>query len=87
MSAIMKERDNQADERLKQISEMQRRDSDANNRIVETMTTKQELTFGVRAVVAQTAAASACLPPMPEAQNSVNVPSFYAKHVQKESTV
>ena len=33
---------------------MQRRDSDANNRIAELMATMQDLTLGVRAVVAKT---------------------------------
>ena len=74
MSAIMKERDRQADEHLKRVSElMQRRDSDANNHMVELMTTMQELTLGVRAVVAQTAAAQARPSPIPLAQNSANM--------------
>ena len=36
---------------------MQRRDSDANNCVVELITTMQDQTLGVRAVVAQTNAA------------------------------
>ena len=76
MSALMKERDRQADERLKLMPElMQRRDSDANNRMAELMTTMQDLTLGVRPVVAQTAAAQARPSPIPVAQNSANMPS------------
>ena len=79
MSVVMKEWDRQADARLKLMSEvMQRRDSDANNRMVELMTTMHHLSFGVRAVVAQAAAASSCPTPIPMTSNSVNLPSTSA---------
>ena len=53
MTAIMAQRDQQADERLTLISEtMHRRDIDVNKRMVDLMTTIQELTLGVKAVMA-----------------------------------
>ena len=76
ISAIMKERNREADARLNLMSELiQRRDSDANNCMVELMTTMQDLTLGVRAAVSQTAAAQTRLSPMPVARNLANIPS------------
>ena len=57
MSAVMKERDRQADERMKMMSDlMQRKETDANTRMIDVMTTTKDLTLGVRAMAAQTAA-------------------------------
>ena len=42
---------------------MQRRDMDANVRLVDLMTTMQDLTLGVKAIVSQTAATQAQAPP------------------------
>ena len=52
MSAIMKERDLHATTQLKLMSDMrQRRDAEANNRMIELMTTMQDLTLGVKSIV------------------------------------
>ena len=60
MSAVMKERDRQADERMTLMSDlMQRRETDANTRMIDLMSTMKDLTLGVRAMAAQTAAAQA----------------------------
>ena len=49
----MAQRDQQADERMKFISQtMHRRDIDVEKRMLDLMTTVQELTQGVKAVVA-----------------------------------
>ena len=59
MSAVMKERDRQADERLKIMTDlMQRRETDADARMIDLMTTMKDLTLGVKAMASQTAAAS-----------------------------
>ena len=80
MSAIMTERDRQDDQRLKQMSQtMERRDSDVNTCMAELTTTMQDLTtLGVRAVVAQTAAAPVRPSPVPVAKNSAIVLSTSA---------
>ena len=57
---------------------MQRQDSDANNRMVELMTTTQGLTLVVRAAVPQTAAAQTPPSPIAVAQNSASMPSTTA---------
>ena len=60
MSAVMKERDRQADERLKRMTDlMQRRETDADARMIDFMTTMKDLTLGVRAMASQTVAAQA----------------------------
>ena len=60
MSAVMKERDRQAHERMKMMSDLiQRRETDANTRMIDLMTTMKDLTLGVKAMAAQTAAAHA----------------------------
>ena len=54
MTAIMAQRDKQADERLKCMSEMMhRRDLDVDKRMVDLMATVQELTLGVKTVAAR----------------------------------
>ena len=46
MSAVMVERDRQADERMKMMSDlMQRRETDANARMIDLMTTMKDLTL------------------------------------------
>ena len=65
ISAVMKERDRQADERMKMMSDlMQRRETDANARLIDLMTTMKDLTLGVRAMAAQTAATRAKVTPV-----------------------
>ena len=60
MSAVKKERYRQADERMKLMSDlMQRREADADTRMIDLTTTMEDLTLGVRAMAAQTAAAQA----------------------------
>ena len=55
MAAIMTERDRQADERWKLMSDlMHRRDTGVDKRMVDPMTTIQDLTQGVKTVVTQT---------------------------------
>ena len=79
MSAIMNERIRHADDRVKLMSDMmQRRISQANNRMIDLMTTMQELTLGVKAIVSQTAAAPACTAPAPLALNVANMTSTSA---------
>ena len=63
---------------------VQCRDSDANNQRVELMTTNEDLTSCVRAIVAHTAAAQTRPSPILVAQNSTGMPSTSAEppHVQ-----
>ena len=76
MAAIKTERVRQADERWKLMSDlMHRRDTDVDKRIVDLMTTVQDLAPGVKSVVTQTAAVPSRPPPVPVAFNSGNVPS------------
>ena len=77
MSAMMKERDRQADERMKMMSDlMQRRETDANTRLIDLMTTMKDLTLGVRAMAAQTAAVQAKITPAaPMTSHSDELPS------------
>ena len=76
MSAVMKERDRQADKRLKLVSvTMQRRNADANTSAVDLMTTMEDLTLGVKAIVSLTAAAQKQVTPAPPAFNQANMPS------------
>ena len=80
MTAIMMQRDHQADERLKYMSEMMhRRDLDVDKRIVDLMTTVQDLTLGVKTVVATVPNRPS---PVPVALNSADVPSTSAFHTQ-----
>ena len=80
MTAIMMQRDHQADERLKHMSEMMhRRDLDVDKRIVDLMTTVQDLTLGVKTVVATVPNRPS---PVPVALNSADVPSTSAFHTQ-----
>ena len=80
MFAVMKERDRQADDRMKRMSDlMQRRETDANTRMIDLMTTMKDLTLGVRAMAAQTAAAQAkTMPAAPIASHSSDLPSTSA---------
>ena len=79
MSAIMKEKNRQADERLKLMSDiMQRRDSKANNRMIDLMTMMQDLTQEVKTVVSQTAAAPARAASAPLAFKLANMHSTCA---------
>ena len=81
MTAIMAQRDQQADERLTLISEtMHRRDSDVDKRMVDLMTTVQELTLGVKAVVATVPSRPS---PVPVALNPANAPSDNASSIQQ----
>ena len=77
MSAAVKERDRQADERMKLMSDlMQRREADADTRMIDLMTTMKDLTLGVRAMAAQTAAAQAKTTPI--SSHSSELPSTCA---------
>ena len=81
MTAIMAQRDQQADERLTFISEtMHRRDLDVDKRMVDLMTTVQELTLGVKAVVATVPSRPS---PVPVALNPANAPSDNASSIQQ----
>ena len=81
MTAIMAQRDQQADERLTLISEtMHRRDIDVDKRMVDLMTTVQELTLGVKAVVATVPSRPS---PVPVALNPANVPSTNESSIQQ----
>ena len=54
ITAIMAQRDKQADERLKCMSEMMhRRDLDVDKRMIDLMTTVQDLTLGLKTVAAR----------------------------------
>ena len=87
MSTIIRERDHQVDECLKLMSDMiLRRDSDANNRMVDLMTTMQDITVRVRALVTQAAAAPARPAPVPESLNLANIPSTSAAHPPTQTT-
>ena len=80
MTAIMMQRDHQADERLKHMSKMMhRRDLDVDKRIVDLITTVQDLTLGVKTVVATVPNRPS---PVPVALNSADVPSTSAFHTQ-----
>ena len=80
MSAAMRERDCQADERMKLMADTtQRRDIDDNVRMADLMTTKQDLTLGVKAIVSQTAAAQVqAAPRAPQKYQQVDIPSTSA---------
>ena len=81
MTAIMAQRDQQADERLTFISEtMHRRDLDVDKRMVDLMTTVQELTLGVKTVVATIPSRPS---PVPVALNPANAPSDNASSIQQ----
>ena len=81
MTAIMAQRDQQADERLTLISEtMHRRDLDVDKRMVDLMTTVQELTLGVKAIVATVPSRPS---PVPVALNPANAPSDNASSIQQ----
>ena len=87
MSAVMRERDHQADEHLKLMSDMMpRRDANANTRMVDLMTTMQELTLVVRAIVSQTAAAQKYVAPAPPASNQSRLPSTSAAPSPTQTT-
>ena len=86
-STIIKERNRQADERLKSMSDLLRgRDSEANNRLIILMTTMQDLKLGVKAMVSQTEAAPARAAPAPLALNLENIPSTKAPHPPTQVT-
>ena len=76
MTAIMAQRNQQADERLKLISAtMHRRDIDVDKRMVDLITTVQDLSLGVKAVVATVTSRPS---PVAVALNAANVPSTSA---------
>ena len=85
MTAVMKERDRQTDERLKLISETMHH----GTLILRTAwchdlsTTVQDLTLGVKYVVAQTSAVPSRTPPVSVAFNSANIPSTSAFPTQQ----
>ena len=81
MTAIMAQRDKQADERLKCMSEMMhRRDLDVDKRMVDLMTTVQDLTLGVKTVAARV---PNCPSPVPLALDLAKVPSTSALPTQR----
>ena len=81
MTAIMAQRDQQADERLTLISEtMHRRDIDVDKRMVDLMTTVQDLTLGVKAIMATVPSRPS---PVPVALNPANVPSTNESSIQQ----
>ena len=83
MTAIMVQRDRQADERLKHMSEMMHhRDLDVDKRMVDLMTTVQDLTLGVKTVVATIPNRPS---PVPMAPNSADIPSTSASPSQHPS--
>ena len=77
MSAIMRERDRQADERMKAMTNtMQRRDIDSNVRMADLMMAMQDLTLGVKAIVSQTPAQQAqTAPRIPQKYQQTEMPS------------
>ena len=77
MTAVMREKDCQADERMKLMADTkQRRDMNAKVRMVDLMTTMQDLTLGVKAIVSQTAATQAqAAPRAPLKHQQTDVPS------------
>ena len=89
MSAVMRERDRQADERMKLMADtMQRRDMGANVRMMDLMTTMQDLTLGVKAIVSQTAAAQVqAMPRAPQKYQQVDMPSTSAALQATDRTV
>ena len=83
MTAIMVQRDQQADERLKHMSEMMHhRDLDVDKRMVDLMTTVQDLTLGVKTVVATIPNRPS---PVPVAPNPADIPSTSAFPFQHPS--
>ena len=85
MSAVLKERDRQADEQMRMVSDlMNRRETDANTRLIDLMTTMKDLTLGVRAMAAQTAAAQAKT--APAAPHPSNLPSTSAAPLPTQAT-
>ena len=83
MTAIMVQRDQQADERLKHMSEMMHhRDLDVDKRMVDLMTTVQDLTLGVKTVVATIPNRPS---PVPVAPNPADIPSTSAFPIQHPS--
>ena len=80
MSAVMKKRDRQTDERMKLMTDaLQRRDMDANVRMVDLMTTMQDLTLGIKAIVSQTAVTQAqAAPRAPPKYQQTDMPSTSA---------
>ena len=81
MTAIMAQRDQQAEERIKNISEMMyRRDLDVDKRMVDLMTTVQDLTLGVKTVVAAVPSRPS---PVPVALNPADAPSTSAFPTQQ----
>ena len=81
MTAIMAQRDQQADERLTLMSEtIHRREIDVDKRMVDLMTTVQDLTLGVKAVMATVPSRPS---PVPVALNPANVPSTNESSIQQ----
>ena len=81
MTAIMAQRDQLAEERHKNMSEMMhRRDLDVDKRMVDLMTTVQDLTLGVKTVIATIPSRSS---PVPVALNPADAPSTSALPTQR----
>ena len=92
MTAIMAQRDQKGDERLKLISEtMHRRDREVDKRMVDLMTTVPDLTLGVKTVVATAASRPPPVPVAPTAANVLSTDAFptqqptYREIVQRQS--
>ena len=83
MTAIMAQRDKQADERLKCMSEMMhRRDLDVDKRMVDLMTTVQDLILGVKTVAARVPNSPS---PVPQAMDPAKEPSTSAFPTQQST--
>ena len=83
ITAIMAQRDKQADERLKCMFEMMhRRDLDVDKHMVDLMTTVQNLTLGVKTVAARVPNSP---PPVLLALDSANIPSSSAPPTQRST--
>ena len=83
ITAIMAQRDKQDDERLKCMSEMMhRRDLDVDKRMVDLMTTVQDLTLGMKTVAARVPNSPS---PVPLALDPANIPSSSAPPTQRST--
>ena len=84
ITAIMAQRDKQADERLNCMSEMMhRRDLDVDKRMVGIMTTDQDLTLGVKTVAARV---PNCHSQVPLALDPANIPSSSVPPTQQSTS-
>ena len=87
-SAVMRERNRQANEHMRLMSDlMQRREIDADTRMIDLMTTMKDLTLGVRAIASQTAAAQAkAAPAAPIVPHLSDLPSISAAQPPTQAT-